>query len=167
LCKISSSGKRKAVIEIIELSDSDDEAGTTGTSLGTLKKPVPRKRVKLEQASHADSVPFIDLTDSDPFVDPTLSSSSLPLRSQSETVKSKGKNVLRSADASIKITASEYVAEIITISEIPTGWDPSPTPIAYLLDLSQCDATYLDEEKDIIGLIRHEVRSLYHSPPFN
>ncbi|KAG6904998.1 hypothetical protein DXG01_005768 [Tephrocybe rancida] len=60
---------------------------------------------------------------------------------------------LRDPQATIKITTSEYVSEIVDLKELPSHWNPSKHTKAYQINLS--DATAVEgSPKNIIGQIR-------------
>ncbi|RDB26622.1 hypothetical protein Hypma_005547 [Hypsizygus marmoreus] len=143
-------GKRKAGPqqdhEIIEISD-DDEPSSSFLATRTSKKP---KRHSEQQPTVGSAV--IDLTDdtdnnarssdtalprvtigSTDSAPPSVSQSrALPPSSNTASGKSSGRSKPQREchpDAQIKITASEYVTEIVQLKAIPAGWDISKTTL--------------------------------------
>ncbi|KAF5381040.1 hypothetical protein D9615_003872 [Tricholomella constricta] len=143
-------GKRKAnsplLQDIIELSD-DDDSQTSARSNVQKSHKKPRRDNK--------NPSFIDLTCD-------LGGMTSSDASDTETIvhappkrTTKGKCVRKhNPDSQIKITASEYVAEVVQLDTLPTSWDPSEAPKAYVVDLSKRPMVLEGGKKNITGLIR-------------
>ncbi|KAG5649054.1 hypothetical protein H0H81_006684 [Sphagnurus paluster] len=132
--------KKQKAVEIIEISDNDtDKASPSPWPL--LKKPKHKTGVDLTFSSSKQ----LDIKREPEIIDLTckkVGPKSLKLKSAA-----------RNPAAKIKIMTSEYVDGIIRLEEIPSHWNPSKVPKAYLIDLSVKRDILKDKKKSIIGLI--------------
>ncbi len=134
-------------------SDSDSE---THSLLTTHKNSKRRKKSRVSRSSDT-----IDLT-KDTLAQPRGESLSDDQSDQKEAVRRppaqvrKPMHIKAGSGNAIRITKKDSVEKVENLDHIPTIWDVSHRPTAYLIDLSH--TTVSDQhDKSIISLIRHDV----------
>ncbi|KAG6913247.1 hypothetical protein DXG01_008418 [Tephrocybe rancida] len=135
----SALGKRKVVPEIIKISDNNNNNTTPPPPaiLGRHHKRIKHEH-KLDLLTPITKHEYepIDLTaDTPPMTKHEPKPTNLTPRSPVVTTTKKAKRrqmkALRDPQATIKITTSEYVSEIVNLKELPSHWNPSKHTKAY------------------------------------